>query len=172
MNLPWVQVVAFGRPDGGVSWTDPVSRCLDHNLLITHWEIFIALATAPTCCMATAHDLCLINDFNNIMWEFGASSKSSFRVALTFQFRGMQYLAQLFSSPELKAQVSFSDRPLSVCLSVWRLSVRLLYFRLLLQNRWANFNQSWHKSSLGKQNSEFYKWRTTPLPQGEIIAKE
>jgi hypothetical protein len=75
--------------------------------------------------------------------------------------------ASIFTSPELKAHVSFSDRLLSiVCLSVWRLSVRLLHFQLLLQNRWANFNQSWHKSSLGKEDSELYKWRTTPFPKG------
>jgi hypothetical protein len=65
-----------------------------------------------------------------------------------------------FSSPELKAQVSFSDRPLSgVRLSV-RLSVcKLLHFRLLLQNRWTNFNQTWHKSSLGKGDSSLFKGR-------------
>jgi hypothetical protein len=35
------------------------------------------------------------------------------------------------------------------CPSV-RLSVcKLLHFWLLLQNHWANFNQTWHKSSLG-----------------------
>jgi hypothetical protein len=48
----------------------------------------------------------------------------------------------IFSSPELKAQVSYSDRPLSVC--------KLLHFQLLLQNHWANFNLTWHKSSLGE----------------------
>jgi hypothetical protein len=47
----------------------------------------------------------------------------------------------IFSSPELKAQVSFSDCQLSFC--------KLLHFQLLLQNNWANFNQTWHKSSLG-----------------------
>jgi hypothetical protein len=53
-------------------------------------------------------------------------------------------IGQVFSSPELKAQVSFSDRPLSGV----RLSVcELLHFRLLLQNHWTNFNQTWHKSS-------------------------
>ena len=51
-----------------------------------------------------------------------------------------------FSSPELKAQVSFSDRLssvvcLSVCLSVCQ-SVNFSYFRLLLQNHWVNFNQT------------------------------
>jgi hypothetical protein len=41
----------------------------------------------------------------------------------------------VFSSPELKAQVSFSDRPLSgICLSVCLSVCKLLYFRLLLQN--------------------------------------
>jgi hypothetical protein len=57
----------------------------------------------------------------------------------------------IFSSPELKAQVSYSDRRLSVVRLSVRLSVcKLLHFRLLLQNHWANFNQTWHKSSLGE----------------------
>jgi hypothetical protein len=57
------------------------------------------------------------------------------------------FKTNIFSSPELKAQVSFSDRPLSGV----RLSVcKLLHFRLLLQNHWTNFNQTWHKSSLGE----------------------
>jgi hypothetical protein len=59
----------------------------------------------------------------------------------------------VFSSLEL---VSFSD---ARCPSdVRRLSVKLLYFRLHLQNRWANLNQIRRKSSLGKWNSELYKW--------------
>ena len=62
---------------------------------------------------------------------------------------------EVFSSPELKAQVSFSDHLSSVvclsvhpsvCLSV-RLSVNFSHFHLLLQNHWANFNQTWHKVS-------------------------
>ena len=52
-----------------------------------------------------------------------------------------------FSSPELKAQVSFSD-----CL----LSVNFSHFELLLQNHWANFNQTWHKASLGKEDSNLF----------------
>jgi hypothetical protein len=77
----------------------------------------------------------------------------------------------IFSSHELKGQVSFSDRPLYVCPSIWRLSVGLLHFQLLLQNHWANFNQSWHKLSLVRGDSELYIWRTTHFPKG-IIAKE
>jgi hypothetical protein len=72
------------------------------------------------------------------------------------------YLA-FISSPEMKAQVSFSDHTCpSVRPTVWRLCAGLLHFRLL-QNHWANFNQSWLKSSLGKDDSEWCKWRTTPL---------
>ena len=43
------------------------------------------------------------------------------------------------SSPELKAQVNFSH--------------------FLLQNHWANFNQTWHNESLstGKWNSSLFK---------------
>ena len=55
-------------------------------------------------------------------------------------------LKYIFSSPELKAQVSFSDHLssvvcLSVCLSV-HLSVNFSHFHLFLQNHWANFNQT------------------------------
>ena len=49
---------------------------------------------------------------------------------------------RVFSSPELKAQVSFSDHLSSVvCLSI-RLSVNFSHFHRLLQNHWANFNQT------------------------------
>ena len=37
-----------------------------------------------------------------------------------------------------------------------KLHVKYLHFRLL-QNRWTNFNQTWHKSSLGEGDSELYK---------------
>jgi hypothetical protein len=57
------------------------------------------------------------------------------------------------SSPELKAQVSYSDRLLSVV----RLSVNFYIIRLLLQNHWAIFNQTWHKSSLGGGDSNLFK---------------
>ena len=67
------------------------------------------------------------------------------------------------SSPELKAEVSFFDHLLSVICSSVRLSVRLSiclsvnfsHFHLLLQSHWANFNQTWHKASLGKGDANF-----------------
>jgi hypothetical protein len=67
-----------------------------------------------------------------------------------YMYHFTKYLT-VFSSPELKAQVSYSDRPVSVC--------KLLHFRLLLQNHWANFNQTWHKSSLGEGHSSLFKRR-------------
>jgi hypothetical protein len=54
-------------------------------------------------------------------------------------------LGLLFSSPELKTKVSFSDRLLSV--------VRLLAFHIFLllhKNNWANSNQIWKKIILGE----------------------
>ena len=85
--------------------------------------------------------------------------------------------AMFFSSPELKAQVSFSDHLSSVCLSVCPpvrpsvclsvcLSVNFSHFHLLLQNHWANFNQTWHKVSLGEGDSSLFKLRATPFPRG------
>ena len=62
----------------------------------------------------------------------------------------------LFSSPEPKAQVSFSDEicPLSVVVVV---VVNFSDFHLLLQNHLANFNQTWHKASLGERDSSLFK---------------
>ena len=82
------------------------------------------------------------------------------------------FLQWFFSSPELKAQVSFSYRLSSVvCPSVRSsvcLSVNFSYFQLLLKNHWANFNQTWHKASLGKRDSSLLKnERPRPFPRGD-----
>ena len=67
-----------------------------------------------------------------------------------------------FSSPELKAHVSFSDHllyfvHLSVCPSICLL--KLFTFSFFSQNNWANFNQSWHKTTLGDGNSSFFQMK-------------
>ena len=62
----------------------------------------------------------------------------------------MQYL---FGSPELEA-VSFTDQLSSVLCQSVHLSV-ISHFQLLLQNQWDNFNQTWHKAFLGKENPMF-----------------
>ena len=41
--------------------------------------------------------------------------------------------------------------------------VNFSHFHLLLQNHWANFNQTWHKTSLGEGNSSLFKWRAPPF---------
>ena len=37
---------------------------------------------------------------------------------------------------------------------------------LLLQNHWANFNQTWHKASLGEGDSSLFTWRATFFSKG------
>ena len=53
----------------------------------------------------------------------------------------------VFSLPELKAQVSFSDRLFSVIRLYVCLSVNFSHFHLL-KNHLANFNQTSHKAPL------------------------
>ena len=59
--------------------------------------------------------------------------------------KGKKFVLTIFSPPDLKAQVSFSDRLLFIV----RLSVHLYanfsQSNLLCKNHWANFNQTWHK---------------------------
>ena len=76
------------------------------------------------------------------------------------------YCQLMFSSPELKAQVSFSDQLSSVVCPSFHLSVIFSHVYLLLQNHWATFNQNWHKVSLGEGDSKGHA-----LPKGEIIGK-
>ena len=59
----------------------------------------------------------------------------------------------LFSSPEPKAQVSFSDQFVLSVVIVENFS----HFHLLLQNHQTNFNQTWHKASFGEGDSYLFK---------------
>ena len=36
----------------------------------------------------------------------------------------------------------------------------------LLQNHWANFNQTYHKASLDEEDSSLFKWRAPPFSKG------
>ena len=59
------------------------------------------------------------------------------------------------------AHLSFSDRLLSVV----RLSVNFSHFHLLLQNHWADFNQTWYKAPLGEGNSSLTKFKKSSCPK-------
>jgi hypothetical protein len=43
---------------------------------------------------------------------------------------------------------------------------------LLLQNHWANFNQTWHKSSFGEGDSSLFKGREQRFSKGIIVERE
>ena len=47
--------------------------------------------------------------------------------------------------------------------------VKFLHFLNLLQNHWANCNQTWYKASLGKGDSNFFKWRTMPFTKWRYL---
>ena len=96
-------------------------------------------------------------DNENILFfsVYQDSQNKSFRICFASCLTYSKSLSvdSIFSSPDRL----FSDRLSSVvCLSV-RPSVNFSYFRLLLQNHWANFNQTWHKASLGEGDSSLFK---------------
>ena len=65
------------------------------------------------------------------------------------------------SSPELKAQVSFTNR-----LSSFGLSRYFSHFHLLLQDQYTNFNRTWHKASFGKGIQICSNKGSCPYPRG------
>ena len=44
--------------------------------------------------------------------------------------------------------------------------VNFSHFHLLLQNHWTNFNQTWHKASLGQGESRMFKWSARRFSKG------
>ena len=78
------------------------------------------------------------------------------------EYFDLSFLAHL--SWKLKWAFLIAFRPSSVCPSV-----NFSYFRLLLQNHWANFNQTCHKASLGEGNSSLFKWRAPPFSKGRLL---
>ena len=90
------------------------------------------------------------------------SKSESFNISSRYNKKCKLFQA-LLSSPEPKAKVSFSD----LILSGVRLSVNLFvnFSHLhLLQKHWANFNQTWHKASLGEGDLRLFKWRVKIIP--------
>ena len=73
----------------------------------------------------------------------------------------VSFLAHL--SRRLKWAFLIKICPLSVVVVV---VVNFSHFHLLLQNHWANFNQTWHKAPLGKGDSSLFKWRAPPFSKG------
>lgn len=76
-----------------------------------------------------------------------------------FIIKSLFFLAYL--SEKLNWTLLITNCPASVCPSVCP-SVKVLQFRPLLQNHWENFNLTWHKTLLGKENSRLLKLKPTP----------
>ena len=80
----------------------------------------------------------------------------------------IMFLAHL--SRRLKWAFLIKICPLSVVVvvvvTVVIVVVNFSHFHLLPQNQWTNFNQTWHKASLGEGDSSLFKWRAQPFSKG------
>ena len=80
---------------------------------------------------------------------------------------------QLFSSPELKAQVSFSDRLSSVvCLSVCLSVCKLFLFSTSSPEPLGQFQPNLAQSILGWRGIKFVQMKAPAFFKGEIITKK
>ena len=117
--------------------------------------------------------LCNLNNVTCLMTCVSTFSVQSFYPFTSWFCLGVIFLTSyyhlngFFRASEPKAQVSSSDHNLSVvrrCRCCCRRNFS--HFHLLLQNHWANFNQTWHKTFLGDGDSSLFKWRTPPFSKG------
>ena len=46
---------------------------------------------------------------------------------------------------------------------------KLFTFSSYFPNNWSNFNQTWHKKSLGEGDSSLFKWRAWPFSKGGLL---
>ena len=74
-------------------------------------------------------------------------------------------LRSVFSSSELKFQVSFSDHLSSIV----RFSINFSHFHLLLRAHWTNDNQIWYKAFFGDVNPCLFKQIFTPFLREENL---
>ena len=74
---------------------------------------------------------------------------------------------EIFSSPELKAQVSFSDRLASVICPSVCLPVCLSVNFTSSSSSPEPLGQNWLRAVFGDGNSSLFKWRATPFPKGD-----
>ena len=80
-----------------------------------------------------------------------------------FTFDCLQMLLVLFFLA-YRAENS-SELLITCCPSSARLSVNFSEFHLLLKNHWANFNQTFQKVLLGKENLSLLKWGARRFPR-------
>jgi hypothetical protein len=93
-------------------------------------------------------------ELNNMKWQ---NKWKLHRIATGTWGMDHEYSSPFLAHMSWKLKWAFliARCPASVCLSV----CKLLHFRLLLQNHWTNFIQTWHKSSLGEGDSRLFKGR-------------
>ena len=108
-----------------------------------------------------------LSNFTLITWQINVhlikSSIKTFEEIDSFSKLINIFIAHL--SRRLKWAFLIKICPLSVVVVV----VNFSHFHLLLKNHWANFNQTWHKVSLGEGDSSLLK--SAAYFQGEIITK-
>ena len=112
------------------------------------------------------------SDFSSeLFWSKCVSCPSSLSLSLTFHIfiffsRTTQPIFQPNLAQSILKFVKIKDQPLfqgdnyEIAKTHWR------NLSLLLKNHFANFNQTWHKASLGEEKSGLFKWRASPFSKG------
>ena len=130
----------------------PVCRSCKPEMLTQH---LIGLAVSRNCAVSVISNLSL-----TLCPLLKISSLMALGVKVSYTYSWPSSI-QFCSKPTLQKKSTFH-------LEVNRLSLRVFY-RFLAHLSWklkGNFKQTWHKASLGKENSNLLKWRATPFSKG------
>ena len=105
------------------------------------WDIKLGILHKPCIHILSVYCWCYL------LWFIGSPEQGS---------------CELFWSKFVHCPLSWS----SLLSSTFHIVINFSHFHHLLQNHWVNFNQTWHKASLGKGDSSLFKWRTSSFSKG------
>ena len=150
-------------------------------LLTLFWTLYLVSTLAPGAAYSTGTNSHSTDDFTANRSSTGSTEKtgkSNIHVCQNLCWTSLANI--LFSSPELKAQVSFSDHlssvvclsvRLSVCLSVCPSVCKLFTFSSSSPELLGQFQPNLAQSILGWWGFKFVQMKGPALFRGEIIMK-
>ena len=149
-------VVGSCRPRQPTGWLVPTLGTTHEDLLVRnfYWEHGLAYPKPPFTDMSGPETEASLTI--SVMWWKTSSGKGRGAAPWDPTKGNSIYRVTLYRVTRVSLPNSLSE--LSIAIRFRPSSVIFLHFHLLLQNRWADLNQTWWGSSLGDRHPKLFIW--------------